>query len=191
MTHRVTRSRKDVRGRLKRAAFELYSERGYDRTTTAEIAERAGVTERTFFRHFPDKREVVFEGEADMLAALSAAVAEAPADLGPMDVMLWTMRFFEQVLEENRATNAPRQKIIADTPALRERQIAKSAAMIAAVAEALERRGVEEKAASLTASAGMTVLEHATRAWFADPSVSLSTHFQRELQALHRLSAAS
>ena len=72
-----------VRVRLQRAALELFRERGYDQTTAAEIATRAGVTERTFFRHFPDKREVLFDGEATLRAALAASIADAPDGLGP------------------------------------------------------------------------------------------------------------
>jgi AcrR family transcriptional regulator len=184
----VTGSRKDVRGRLQRAAFELYGERGYDKTTTAEIAARAGVTERTFFRHFADKREVAFEGEAELLAALTAAVGAAPEALGPMEALLWTFKSFEKTLEDNRSFNEPRQAIIAATPALRERQLAKSASMTTAIASALHGRGVEGKLAQLTARVGMAVIDHATHAWYEDPSVGLSMQFERALQALHGIS---
>ena len=79
----MPRSGAEARRRLREAALELYRERGFDQTTAAEIAERAGVNERTFFRHFPDKREVLFDGEADLRAALARAVTEAPAELTP------------------------------------------------------------------------------------------------------------
>ncbi|MDE3177201.1 MAG: helix-turn-helix transcriptional regulator, partial [Pseudomonadota bacterium] len=75
----MPRSGEDSRRRLQKAAFDLFEERGYDQTTAAEIAARAGVTERTFFRHFPDKKEVLFAGEAAFRATLTAAVAAAPA----------------------------------------------------------------------------------------------------------------
>src|ERR1700684_1766734 len=83
----MPRSGKDGRRRLRAAALELYRDRGSDHTTTAEIAARAGVTERTYFRHFPDKREVLFDGEADLQTALVEAVADAPA-LPPLPMLL-------------------------------------------------------------------------------------------------------
>jgi AcrR family transcriptional regulator len=84
----MPRSGEEARRRLQQAALELYLERGYDATTTAQIAERAGVTERTFFRHFADKREVFFDGEAVLRSALITAIAKAPEDLGPLPVLL-------------------------------------------------------------------------------------------------------
>lgn len=185
------RGKTNVRSLLQEAALKLFGERGYEQTTAAEIAAQAGVTERTFFRHFPDKREVLFDGEAGMLAALATAIAEAPEDLGPMDVLLRTFRSFEPTIERNRPFNEPRQALIAVTPALRERQLLKSAAMSVAVAAALEKRGVEQKLAALTAQTGVAVFDHAGRAWFEDPSISLGAHMKRAFQALHGLSAPS
>ena len=80
----MARWKPDSRGRLAEAAFALYSERGYDETTVAEIAERAGLTERTFFRHFADKREVLFAGSSVLQDAMVAAVADAPPDATPL-----------------------------------------------------------------------------------------------------------
>lgn len=179
-----------MRRRLQKAALELYRERGYDRTTTAEIAARAGVTERTFFRHFPDKREVLFDGEAKLHGALSAAIAEAPDTLGPMEVLLWTFRSIEQMLEANRPFTEPVREVIACTPALQERELAKAASTTAAVAAALQRRGVEANLATLAAGTGMAVFGHAARAWFDDPSLSLGIHLERAFRALHGLSAS-
>lgn len=178
-----------MRGRLKAAALELYRERGYDRTTTAEIAARAGVTERTFFRHFPDKREVLFEGEAGFHAALAAAIAAAPGGLTPMEVLLSAFRSIQQVFVDNRPFTEPAHEVIARTPALQERQLAKAASTIAAVAAALERRGVEANLATLAAGTGMAVFGHAVRAWIEDPSLGLEVHLDRSFQALHGLSA--
>jgi AcrR family transcriptional regulator len=178
-----------VRRRLQMAALELYRERGYDRTTTAEIAARAGVTERTFFRHFPDKREVLFDGEAVFHEALATAIAEAPGALGPMEVLLATFRSIETMLEANRPFTEPAQEVIARTPALQERQLAKTASTIAAVAAALQRRGVEANLATLAAGTGMAVFGHAARAWYEYPSVGLGVHLERAFQALHGLSA--
>jgi AcrR family transcriptional regulator len=186
----MPRSKEDARRRLQKAALELYRERGYDRTTTAEIAARAGVTERTFFRHFPDKREVLFDGEAALHAALSTAIAEAPAALGPMEVLLWTFRSIEKMLEDNRPFTEPAHEVIARTPALRERELAKAASTTAAVAAALQRRGVQANLATLAAGTGMAVFGHAARSWFDDPSLSLGIHLERAFRALHGLSAS-
>jgi AcrR family transcriptional regulator len=186
----VPRSKEDVRRRLQKAALELYRERGYDRTTTAEIAARAGVTERTFFRHFPDKREVLFDGEAGLHAALSTAIAEAPDTLGPMEVLLWTFRSIEKLLEDNRPFTEPAREVIARTPALQERELAKAASTTAAVAAALRRRGVEANLATLAAGTGMAVFGHAARAWFEEPSLSLGIHLERAFQALNGLSGS-
>ena len=96
-------SRKDVRLRLQRAALELYAERGFDRTTAADIAALAGVTERTYFRHFPDKREVLFGGEAPLQAALAEAVLAAPAGLPPLPALLAAFLSVVPMFEEDRA----------------------------------------------------------------------------------------
>ena len=180
-----------MRRRLQKAALELYRERGYDRTTTAEIAARVGVTERTFFRHFPDKREVLFDGEAAFHAALATAIAQAPGALGPMEVLLATFRSIETTLQANRPFTEPAQEVIARTPALQERQLAKTASTIDAVATALRRRGVETNLATLAAGTGMAVSFEcmAMRAWVEDPSLSLGVHLERAFQALHGLSA--
>ncbi len=145
----MPRSGAEARRRLQQAALELYQERGFDQTTAAEIAARAGVNERTFFRHFPDKREVLFDGEADLRAALTRAVVEAPEGLEPFETLLYAFRKSAQNLENNRPFSEPRWKIIAVTPALRERELAKHASLTDAVAEALRLRGAGDWLASL------------------------------------------
>lgn len=177
----------NARTRLQRAALELFRERGYDRTTAAEIASRAGVTERTFFRYFPDKREVLFDGEARVRTALTASIAEAPAELGPLDTLFQAFRLFEPMLEGNRPYALPRQAIIAVTPALHERELAKIAALADALAETLQARGVAASSATLAAQTGMVAFVQATHAWLDDPRVSFSERLDlaaRELRSL-------
>ena len=186
----ASRRRKGVRARLQQAALELYRDRGYDRTTTAEIAARAGVTERTFFRHFPDKREILFEEDPRLRPALAASVAEAPDTLGPMAVLLRTFHSIESMLEENRPFTAPRAQIIARTPALQERADAKTASVTAALAAALAARGVEPKLATLAAQAGMAAFGYAAGSWRENPSLSFRPHLERAFQTLCALSAA-
>ncbi len=98
----MPRSGEQVRLRLQQAALELYRERGYDSTTTAQIADRAGVTERTFFRHFPDKREVLFDGEATLGLDLERGVAEAPDGLGPLTILFHAFHVAVPLLQGNR-----------------------------------------------------------------------------------------
>jgi AcrR family transcriptional regulator len=185
----VPRSGAQARRRLQEAALQLYRERGFDQTTTAEIAARAGVNERTFFRHFPDKREVLFDGEADLRAALMQAVAEAPDGLEPLEILLCAFRKSARNLENNRPFSEPRLKVIAATPALRERELAKHAWLTAAVAEALRQRGVSDRLASLAARTGWGAYHHATQAWINDPSQSLDAHLRQAFDDLRALSA--
>ncbi len=156
----------DSRGRLQEAALALYSERGFDQTTAAQIAARAGLTERTFFRHFADKREVLFGSSALLQERIVAGVDEAPAGDGPLDAVACGLDAAASMLGEfRRDLSAQRQAVIAANPELRERELAKLADYAAGVAQALHRRGVGEPQASLAAEAGMTVLRIAVERW--------------------------
>jgi|SRR5580700_1356278 AcrR family transcriptional regulator len=185
----MPRSGEDARRRLQQAALELFGERGYEATTTAEIAARAGVTERTFFRHFADKREALFDGEDAFRAVLSDGVLAAPQDLSPIGALLWAFRLVEPMLEENRSFSGPRAALIAQTPALQERMRTKTAGLVDALSAALRRRGLEEGAATLAAQVGMAAFSHAAGAWFADPKLGLDAHLTRAFDALHDLSS--
>ncbi|MGI6871040.1 MULTISPECIES: TetR family transcriptional regulator [Amycolatopsis] len=186
----MPRSGAEARRRLRQAALELYRERGFDQTTAAQIAARAGVNERTFFRHFPDKREVLFDGEADLRATLQRAVAEAPEGLEPFEVLLHAFRESARNLENNRAFAEPRWKIIAATPALRERELAKHAWLTDAVAEALRQRGLGDGLADLTARTGWAAYQHAVQAWIDDPAQRLAVCLQRAFDDLRALITA-
>src|ERR1700683_4826123 len=156
----------DSRGRLQEAALALYSERGFDQTTAAQIAERAGVTERTFFRHFADKREVLFGGSVVLRERIVAGGAGAPAADGPFDAVSRGLDAAAAMLGEfRRDLSRQRQAVIAANPELRERELAKLADYAAAVANALRQRGVSEPQASLAAEAGMSVLRVAMEQW--------------------------
>jgi AcrR family transcriptional regulator len=187
----MPRSGDDARRRLHQAALELFRERGYDATTAAEIAAKAGVTERTFFRHFPDKREALFGGEDAFRAALTDGVAAAPVDLNPMGVLLWAFRSVEPMLEGNRPFTEPLQKVIAQTPALQERVLTKTAGLVTALSEALRHRGVGEGVATLAAQVGMAAFSYAARAWFEDPTLALDDHLARAFDELHALSSTT
>lgn len=183
----MTKGEEDVRGRLQRVALELFGEHGYDRTTAAEIAARAGVTERTFFRHFPDKREVLFDGEAVLRAGLTASIADAPDGLGALDTLFRAFLSVQPLLEGNRRFSVPRQEVIARTPALAERELAKLSVLGDALAAALVARGVPDLPALLAARTGMAAFVQATVAWLDDPAVSLGERLDRAASALKAL----
>jgi AcrR family transcriptional regulator len=178
----------NARGRLEHAAMELYGERGFDQTTVAEIAERAGLTERTFFRHFADKREVLFWGASALQEGLVNAVATAPADLAPMDAVAAGLEAIGDYIQE-RERSRRRQHIIAATPELQERELIKLASLAAALADTLRGRGVGEPAASLSAEAGIAVFKIAFERWIADAEERDLRQLMRE--SLHELRAVT
>ncbi|MFJ5264790.1 TetR family transcriptional regulator [Streptomyces sp. NPDC088387] len=155
----------DAAGRLSRAALELYEERGFEDTTVAEIAERAGLTKRTFFRHFPDKREVLFPLSARIHQAIVDAIAAAPADLPPLAVVMEGYDAAVDMVNKGHAQARRRRAVIVANPELQERQLTKFAATSAVVAEALCERGVAPRTAFLTAAAGAAAWRAARECW--------------------------
>jgi AcrR family transcriptional regulator len=158
----------DSPGRLQAAALALFAERGFDATTVAEIAARAGLTERTFFRYFADKREVLFHGAAALQELLVAVVVDAPASTRPMEAVALALRAAGALLQERREGAWQRQAVIAASAELRERELIKLSSLAAALAEALGRRGVSEPAATLAAEAGTAVFRVAVERWVDD-----------------------
>lgn len=154
-----------ARGRLTRAALELYAERGYERTTVAEIAERAGLTERTYFRHFADKREVLFAGSTELGDAMVRAVAAAPESATPVEAVAAGLEAAGAIFRDDREGPRRRQAIIDTTAELRERELIKMASLSAALADALRDRGVPDLTARLTAEAGIAVFKVAFGRW--------------------------
>ncbi len=174
----------DSRGRLQEAALALYSERGFDQTTAAQIADRAGLTERTFFRHFADKREVLFGASPVLQERIVAGVAEAPATDGPLDAAARGLDAAAATLGESRRDLAClRHAVIMANPELRERELTKLADYAASVAATLRQRGVTEPQATFAAEASMTVFRVAMQQWATgeDP---------RELDAIMRSGVA-
>ena len=165
----VTRWKPDSRGRLEQAALALYEERGFENTTVAEIAARAGLTERTFFRYFADKREVLFGGAGALQDLLVRAVAEAPADVAPLRAVGDALGAAGGLLQERPEFSRQRQAVIASNVELHERELIKLATLAAALADALRDRGVKDPAASLTAEAGIAVFRVAFERWVGEP----------------------
>jgi AcrR family transcriptional regulator len=165
----MARWQPDSSGRLAQAAMALYSERGYEATTVAEIAGRAGVTERTFFRHFADKREVLFAGSADLQELIVGAVAAAPASVAPLDALARGLEaaggFFNA---ERRDYARQRQAVIAANAELRERELHKFASLSGALAETLRRRGLPGPAATCAGDVAMVMFRTAFERWIDD-----------------------
>jgi AcrR family transcriptional regulator len=157
--------------------MELFEERGFEDTTVADIAARAGLTKRTFFRYFGDKREVLFSGTQVLQEKFVAAIAAAPADTAPLDAVAAGLDAMADLFAEMDERPRKRQAIIAANPDLQERELIKLIGYAAAGAGALRERGVAEPAASLAAEAGIAVLRIAFEQWAGGP----------EGQDLHRL----
>jgi AcrR family transcriptional regulator len=158
-----------AQGRLEEAAMELFAERGFEDTTVADIAARAGLTKRTFFRYFTDKREVLFSGTAAFVETFLKGVMDAPADAAPLEAIAAGLdasaAIFEQIPDRARA----RQALLDANPELQERELIKLAKLSSLGAEALRKRGVGEPAAGLAAEAGMAVLRLSFGRWAEDP----------------------
>ena len=189
---RMVRWQPDAQGRLSEAAFALYGERGYDATTVAEIAERAGLTKRTFFRYFADKREVLFAGAGQLEELFVTAVGAAPASAGPLDAVAVGLDAVGELFEERRPFATERQRIIASHPELQERELIKLSALAAAVAGALRARGVADSAAIFAAEAGVTVFRIAFERW-VDPAnrKDLARLMRESLKELRAVTAAA
>jgi AcrR family transcriptional regulator len=162
----------NARGRLEQAALDLYLERGFEQVTVAEIARRAGLSERTFFRHFADKREVLFSGASELQDVLVTAVAQAPP--APLDAMASALAAAGTMLQERRDFARRRQAVITANAALQERELIKLASLGTALAEALRRRGVPDPAASLAAETGIAVFKVAFEQWVSSEDAATS-----------------
>src|SRR5580658_7329943 len=129
-----------ARGRLAKAALELYSDNGFEQTTVEEIAKRAGLTERTFFRHFADKREVLFWGASALQEQLVSALEQAPASLPEIDAVGVALEAVAASFEERRDFARRRQRVIVANAELQERERIKLASLASAVAGGLRER---------------------------------------------------
>ncbi|HWT93055.1 MAG TPA: TetR family transcriptional regulator [Solirubrobacteraceae bacterium] len=183
----MSRWEPNARGRLEQAALDLFEERGFDQTTVEDIATRAGLTKRTFFRHFADKREVLFGGDpgSALREVFVTGLAAAPPDAAPLDAVAAALDagadFFT---EERRPFARRRQRVVGAHPELQERELVKLASISSALAEGLRERGVDEPAASLAAETGLAVFRVAFERWVAPGE-------ERDLTALTRDSLAT
>jgi AcrR family transcriptional regulator len=145
--------------------MELFGERGFDETTVADIAARAGLTERTFFRHYADKREVLFSGGAVFSGRLVQSVADAPSDARPIEMIGAVLETAADLFAERLEHARSRQLIIDAHPDLQERELIKLASLAASLAEAMRQRGVADTPARLAAETGVAVFKVAFDRW--------------------------
>jgi AcrR family transcriptional regulator len=180
----------NARGRLEQAAMELFHERGYARTTVEEIAARAGLTERTFFRYFADKREVLFWGAGALEKLIVDAIAGAPEKAAPIDVVTVALEATAPLFEERHGYARVRSALIAAHAELQERELIKLASLASAIAESLRKRGAAGPAASLAAEAGIAIFKIAFESWVNGTGQDgLSQHIRAALNGLKAITA--
>ncbi|WFR67520.1 TetR family transcriptional regulator [Curtobacterium flaccumfaciens] len=175
-----------ARERLQRAALELMGLHGFDGVTAQQIAEHAHVTERTFFRHFADKREALFASEDELRTELRRSLRAAPGDLPPLAVLRHAAHGVVPLLERNRPLSVPRAKIITGSAALMERERTKAAALVDLVEDELSSRGVDRIDALLCARVGMDVFATAIRSWMQAGSTDLDETIDETFHRLHQ-----
>jgi len=165
----VARWEPGAKERLQVAALELFSVRGFENTTAAEIAQSVGLTERTFFRHFADKRDVLFYGQDEFLQTFRSGIDDAPPEASPLQIVESALSsaasFFPN---DRRARSHARQAVINANPALRERERHKLADLATMLAGALRARGIGESTATLAAESAVTVFSIAIAQWLRD-----------------------
>jgi AcrR family transcriptional regulator len=187
----MSRWKPDAAGRLVAAAITLFAEQGYEETTVAEIAERAGLTKRTFFRYFSDKREVLFSGSEELARRWLEAVAAAPADGTPLAVVAAGLPPVAQMFIERHDFARIRAAIVEANPELRERELIKLQTLASAIKVALVARGISPNAAILAAQAGVTVFHVAFARWVAqDDPTAFERLMDESLAELRSVTAA-
>ncbi|MGY2896652.1 AcrR family transcriptional regulator [Deinococcus sp. UYEF24] len=190
-TGRMARWQTGARDRLEQAALALFLEQGFAETTVPQIAARAGLTTRTFFRHFADKREVLFAGEESVPTLVQHLMAQAPSDMRPVPLIISQLGpFAETVFGQRRDVLGRRHQIISTDQGLRERELQKKATLRASIVDGFVRRGTDELTATLAADLAMMVLGTALAQWLnSDGSAPLSAVIATVLDAFRRLAS--
>jgi AcrR family transcriptional regulator len=179
----------DARERFVVAALHLFTEQGYDDTTVAEIADRAGLTKSTFFRHFADKREVLAAGQETLSRLLADGITQAPMDATPLSAVAAGLQNAADAMTPFNRELGPRlAAVIATSAELQERDALKRVGMAAAMAQALRDRGIEEASAIAAAELGVLAFKESFSAWIADDNVRELGDLARE--SLDRLRLA-
>jgi len=177
-------------GRLREAALNLYLERGFEQTMVADIAERAGVTARTFFRHFADKREVLFDAAAELEEKSLAALEAAPVTASPLEAVAAALDAVAGIIGHDRDLARTRHAVIMANADLRERELIKLAHLSAALADGLRRRGIAAAEASLAAETGSAVYRVAFQRWVDADDLDLRDAIDQSFAQLRTLTAS-
>jgi AcrR family transcriptional regulator len=188
----MSRWQPGARERLVLAAVDLFHEQGYDETTVAQIADRAGVTKSTFFRHFPDKREVLVAGQAALSALLAEGIADAAAEAAPLDAVAEGLRRAAGAYGPMSREIAPRlETVVSASAELRERSAQKSVGLAAAMEGALVARGTAPMVARLAAELGVLAHHSAFERWAAEPDATSEAMADYSVEALDELRRAA
>jgi AcrR family transcriptional regulator len=186
----MSRWKPDAEGRLIEAAITLFDEQGYDATTIADIAAAAGLTKRTFFRYFADKREVLFNGSLELAERWIGGIEAAPPDAGAMAAVSAGLDEVAELFADRHPFARMRSRIIVVNQELQERELIKLQSMAEAIKAALVARGVTESAAILAAQAGVTVFHVAFASWVKqDDPAAFSRLMDESLQELRSVVA--
>lgn len=174
--------------RLIRAAITLFDHQGYEATTVADIASSAGLTKRTFFRYFSDKREVLFSGAQELELLWVRGVTQAPDGAGPVAAVEAGLDAVAEMFAERHPFAQVRARIIAANPELQERELIKLEGLASAGAAALERRGVSANAAALAAQTAVQIFHVAFAHWIAqDDPTALRRLMHEAMEELREL----
>jgi AcrR family transcriptional regulator len=181
----------DAAGRLERAALELFGERGFDRTTVAEIAKRAGLNERSFYRYFSDKREVLFSGGDELKLRLEQSLREEPSDTGPLDALLAALEDSADVFRPKELLLI-RKRVIDANPELRERELIKMDVIYAALVSALRDRGEDATTARIATDLALSVWRVAAeRCLQSDDDTTFAAEVRDATRHLRRIAAGA
>jgi AcrR family transcriptional regulator len=180
-----------ARERLVRAAVDLFTEQGYDATTVAQIAERAGVTKSTFFRHFPDKRELLVAGQQTLSQLVTEGIAQAPDGATPLEAVAAGLeRAAGHMGPMNHELGPKLKAAIAANVELQQRDALKRVGLAAAMSDALLARGAPAVVAQLVAELGVLAFKQGYAQWLqaGEPDSALAPY---TLTALEDLRIAS
>jgi AcrR family transcriptional regulator len=172
---------------LEQAALDLYQERGFEQTTVAEIAERAGLTERTFFRYFADKREVLFWGQTRLQEIAVNTLASQPATAAPFNMVVAVLEAMAAAIPDRPEFIRQRQAVIALNPELQERELLKMASLTNVITALLQQRGIPGPTVKLLAETGIAVFRVAFARWVGEKEKgprTLPQHLRETLDEL-------
>ena len=181
----------DAPQRLERAALELFAERGFEQTTVPEIAERAGMTTRSFFRHFTDKREVLFRGDDEVPEKIAWLLASAPPSLSIMDALTWGVEAIAKTFFEGHRDELQARRAIVETDlGLKERELRKQADVASAIAAALQAEGLDPLTATVAGKVAIAISSTAIARWLdATDQQPLVAHIREVRQTITHLTA--